>query len=98
MGEGAHWLQYRTVVLDPRAQEVVDLELSKNARFDDLWRAAEWLLARTPEAGEPRIRTSPDRFLVYVISRDRLVEIPELPELWILYSYTQLDSIFLHTE
>ena len=95
MGSGAHWLQYRTVVLDPRAQESVDLELSKNTRFDELWRAVEWLLARTPEAGKPRLGTSPDKFLVCVISRDRLVEIPGLPELWVIYSYTQ-DEVQIH--
>ncbi len=95
MGSSAHWLLYRTVVLDPRAQESVDLELSKNTRFAELWRAVEWLLARTPEAGMPRLGTNPDKFLVCVISRDRVVEIQGLPELWILYSYTQ-DEVLIH--
>ena len=92
MANGPFWPQYRTVVLSHRAQEFVDREEKQAPRFDDHWRGVEWLLARTPEAGVPRKRTSHQNHLVYVIPANQLAGTLEI---CVLYSYDQ-DEVQIH--
>ena len=87
-----YWPQYRTVVLDRRAQEFVDLESSRTPRFDDQWRGVEWRLARRPDTGIPRLAMNQTDFLVYVFPAN---EFATTRELWVLYSYNQ-DRVTIH--
>ena len=86
MANGPYWPQFRTVVLDHRAQDFVDREQRQSPKFENQWRGVEWLLARTPEAGAPRVPASPMSYLVYVIPANPLAGTREL---WVLYSYNQ---------
>ena len=92
MANGPYWPQLRTIVLDRRSQEFVDREQQQSLRFEDHWRGVEWRLARTPEAGAPRVRSKPDGYLVCVIPANQLAKTREL---WILYSYNQ-DEVQVH--
>ena len=78
------WTQYRTVVLDSRAQEFIDRDEQKAPRSDDQWRGVEWVLARIPESGIPRLSSHPTRYLIYVFPRNELARTKELE---VLYSY-----------
>lgn len=49
------WQVNRTVVLEPRAQTEIDKYTQDVERFDEIWRGIEWLLARTPEVGAPKV-------------------------------------------
>lgn len=86
------WLNARDVALDSKAEEFVDQMEAKNPRFEDHWRGAEWLLARSPEIGLPRDQHEPMKYLVHVIPGNPLAKTLEL---WILYSYN-VDKVTVH--
>lgn len=88
MSSAATWQQYRTVVLDHGAQEVVDREQADRPRFEDQWRGVEWKLARSPQGGVPRFGSEPTRFLVYVFPKNAIAKTCEL---WVLYSYNDTE-------
>lgn len=85
------WARYRTVVLDSRAEEFVNRE-QKNLRFEDQWNGVEWILARTPDSGLPRLHSSPTNYLLYVFPENLLAETGKLE---VLYSYDE-DVVTVH--
>ena len=86
------WFNARTIVLDDKARHFVDQAEKEHARFEDQWRGAEWLLARSPEKGISRDQHYPMEYLVYVIPENSWAKTREL---WILYSYDE-DRVIIH--
>ena len=79
---------YRTIILEPDAQQFVDSALKQNPRFGDRWRSIEWLLARTPEAGAYRWPNASSEYWLKDFSEKRLAKTPNLV---LLYSFTEND-------
>lgn len=88
----ASWPTYRTVILDPPAQEFVDAQAVPGTRVDEQWRGAEWLLCRKPDIGLPRHKQAPLDYLVRVVAGN---EIAQTKDLWVLYSYND-DTVTIH--
>lgn len=86
------WATHRTVVLEKRTQEFVDEVHLLAPRFDDQWRGVEWLLARTPQVGTPRLTDKQEEYLICVFPRNNLAGTNEL---WVLYSYDK-DQVVIH--
>ncbi len=80
------WQTYRSVILDVEAQNFVDNNSIPGNRFDDQWRAAEWLLCRKPEIGLPKNLAIPTKFLLYVISGNIISGTKGIA---VLYSYDE---------
>lgn len=86
------WSQYLTVILDPRAQQFHDREREQTPRFEDQWRGVEWMLARTPGNGVPRLHKNRTKFLLRIFPSNNRANTKELQ---VLYSYNQ-NAVVVH--
>lgn len=87
-----NWSQYRTIVLEPKAESFVSKQERELPRFEEQWQGVEWILARSPDKGIPRLHSEPDKFLLEGISAN---DAAGTQELWILYSYDK-DCVYVH--
>lgn len=84
------WLTYRTVILDPGAQLVVNRHTKIGSRFQEQWDGIEWLLSRTPIVGVPHNRNAQFKNLLYVVAG---CPTSNLHTIWVLYSYGNTDVV-----
>ena len=77
------WQTFRTVVLNDGIDDEIDQLKDTIERFDDTYRALEWILARNPEIGQHRV-VDGSRWYVHVQASDRLAHSPEI---WVLYQF-----------
>ena len=82
----------RSVVYDPPADAVRREAEQQYTRSEDVFSGLEWLLARTPNVGT--LLPSPAGS-VYVYVREADPLLPNIPAIWILYSYDQ-HYVFVH--
>ena len=82
----------RSVAYDPPADAARRAAEQQYARIEDVFSSLEWLLARTPNVGT---LLPPPAGSVYVYVRETDPLLPNIPTIWILYSYDQ-HYVFVH--
>ena len=80
-----HWSIYRSIVLEPAAQEAADSFSGSLHRFDEAWQALEWFLARKPGAGHFKTIGTVTYYL-YVQASDELAKTPDIT---VIYSFDE---------
>lgn len=77
----------RTVVLSKKAQAILDAEIARFPRLEDVYRGLEWRIARDTGAGKPLPNTRPKAYLI------RWRELGPTPSLMLVYRETTKGEI-----
>lgn len=89
---GSGWQTMRSIVLDNAAREASDRFEDEFARFDEAWKALEWLLSRNPDQGVSKIVGS-NRYFLYKQDSDVYALTPVIT---VLYTFDE-NSVFIHS-
>jgi len=88
---GSGWQVMRSIVLDNSARAASDGYDDEFPRFDDAWKALEWLLCRNPDQGVSRL-VGTTKYYLYKQDSDPYALTPVIT---VLYTFND-NSVFIH--